>query len=72
MIRENSDDLQNKITLRIARGCVIQVGRQSIRQAAMLLDEGHADKTAFCAMAKRVATDNGFSVCNDALQLFGG
>lgn len=27
---------------------------------------------ALCAMAKRVATDAGFDVCNDALQLFGG
>lgn len=50
----------------------IIVGRQSIRQAATLLDESHPDKTAFCAMAKRIATDNGFNVCNDALQLFGG
>ncbi len=25
-----------------------------------------------CAMAKRFATDIGFNVCNEALQLFGG
>ena len=25
-----------------------------------------------CAMAKRLATDAGFRVCNEALQLFGG
>jgi alkylation response protein AidB-like acyl-CoA dehydrogenase len=25
-----------------------------------------------CAMAKRLATDAGFDVCNEALQLFGG
>jgi alkylation response protein AidB-like acyl-CoA dehydrogenase len=26
----------------------------------------------YCAMAKRFATDVGFNVCNDALQLHGG
>ena len=26
----------------------------------------------YCAMAKRFATDTGFTVCNDALQLHGG
>ncbi|AMD00494.1 Acyl-CoA dehydrogenase [Halomonas chromatireducens] len=30
------------------------------------------DATAHCAMAKRFATDMGFNVCNDALQLHGG
>ena len=25
-----------------------------------------------CAMAKRLATDAGFDICNEALQLFGG
>ena len=30
------------------------------------------DKTTYCAMAKRFATDVGFNVCNDALQLHGG
>ena len=26
----------------------------------------------YCAMAKRLATDNAFQICNDALQIFGG
>jgi len=30
------------------------------------------DKTKFAAMAKRLATDNGNKIVNDALQLFGG
>jgi len=30
------------------------------------------DKTKFAAMAKRLATDTGSKVANDALQLFGG
>jgi alkylation response protein AidB-like acyl-CoA dehydrogenase len=50
----------------------IQTSRTLLRQAAGLLDEGHPQKTAFCAMAKRVATDTGFEVCNEALQLMGG
>ncbi|MBR9885937.1 MAG: acyl-CoA dehydrogenase, partial [Oceanospirillales bacterium] len=46
--------------------------RQMVRLAASKLDAGHADKTAYCAMAKRFATDVGFRVCDQALQLFGG
>jgi alkylation response protein AidB-like acyl-CoA dehydrogenase len=36
------------------------------------VDEGEADATMYCAMAKRFATDVGFKVCNEALQLHGG
>ncbi|RDV26030.1 acyl-CoA dehydrogenase [Alteromonas aestuariivivens] len=46
--------------------------RQLVRLAASKLDNGDADKTAYCAMAKRFATDVGFTVCNEALQLHGG
>lgn len=46
--------------------------RQMVRLAASKLDRGDADATAFCAMAKRFATDAGFTICNDALQLHGG
>ena len=46
--------------------------RQMIRLAAAKLDSGDAEATSYCAMAKRFATDMGFKVCNDALQLFGG
>lgn len=46
--------------------------RQMVRMAASKLDNNHADKTTYCAMAKRFATDVGFKVCNDALQLHGG
>jgi len=46
--------------------------RQMVRLAAYKLDRGDAEATAYCAMAKRFATDAGFTVCNDALQLFGG
>ena len=46
--------------------------RQMVRLAASKLDNGDGQATTYCAMAKRFATDVGFNVCNDALQLFGG
>ena len=46
--------------------------RQMVRMAASKLDSKHADSSTYCAMAKRFATDVGFKVCNDALQLHGG
>jgi alkylation response protein AidB-like acyl-CoA dehydrogenase len=46
--------------------------RQMIRLAASKLDNGDPNASTYCAMAKRFATDAGFKVCNDALQLFGG
>ena len=46
--------------------------RQMVRLAAYKLDNDDADKTTYCAMAKRFATDIGFRVCDEALQLHGG
>jgi len=46
--------------------------RQMVRLAASKLDAGHPDASVYCAMAKRFATDVGFEVCNQALQLHGG
>ncbi|MDD7805910.1 MAG: acyl-CoA dehydrogenase family protein [Endozoicomonas sp. (ex Botrylloides leachii)] len=46
--------------------------RQMVRLAACRLDDNDPEKTAYCAMAKRFATDVGFKVCNDALQVHGG
>jgi len=46
--------------------------RQMVRLAAWKLDQESPDATAYCAMAKRFATDAGFNVANDALQLHGG
>ena len=46
--------------------------RQMVRLAASKLDNGDAQASTYCAMAKRFATDAGFTICNDALQLFGG
>lgn len=46
--------------------------RQMVRLAAVKLDSNHPEKTTYCAMAKRFATDVAFNVCNEALQLHGG
>ncbi|NHZ44168.1 acyl-CoA dehydrogenase family protein [Massilia aquatica] len=46
--------------------------RQLVRLAAWKLDTESPDASAYCAMAKRFATDVGFNVANDALQLHGG
>ncbi|EJL6720249.1 acyl-CoA dehydrogenase family protein [Vibrio alginolyticus] len=46
--------------------------RQLVRYAASKLDRNDPDATAYCAMAKRFATDVGFQVCDHALQLYGG
>ena len=40
--------------------------------AASKLDKNDSEATIYSAMAKRFATDVGFNVCNEALQIFGG
>jgi len=50
----------------------LEAARLMIYNAASKLDSGAPDKTQACAMAKRFATDAGFAVCNEALQLLGG
>ncbi|MBA5688672.1 acyl-CoA dehydrogenase family protein [Rugamonas apoptosis] len=46
--------------------------RQMVRLAAAKLDAGAPNASVYCAMAKRLATDIGFKVCNQALQIHGG
>jgi alkylation response protein AidB-like acyl-CoA dehydrogenase len=50
----------------------MDASRLMLWRAATSLDAGAADATLHCAMAKRLATDAGFSICNEALQLHGG
>ncbi|MFG6137213.1 acyl-CoA dehydrogenase family protein [Halomonas sp. B23F22_10] len=50
----------------------LSAARLMVRHAAWRLDQGDPEATAHCAMAKRFATDMGFNVCNEALQLHGG
>ena len=50
----------------------LESARLMVWRAAAAIDADEADATLRCAMAKRLATDAGFEVCNDALQLHGG
>ena len=50
----------------------LEAARTLLWRAADAVDRGASDRVRLCAMAKRVATDAGFSVANAALQLHGG
>ncbi|NEW97080.1 isobutyryl-CoA dehydrogenase [Rhodopseudomonas sp. BR0G17] len=50
----------------------LEASRTLLWRAAAALDRKDADATKLCAMAKRFATDAGFAVANEALQLHGG
>ncbi|RDG39080.1 acyl-CoA dehydrogenase family protein [Streptomyces corynorhini] len=50
----------------------LAAARALVRQAAQALDRGDPQSPQLCAMAKRFATDTGYSVADRALQLHGG
>jgi hypothetical protein len=50
----------------------LEAARIFLYQAAWKLDHKTPDATKFCAMAKRLVTDKGFDIVNNALQLHGG
>ncbi|ARE73149.1 MULTISPECIES: acyl-CoA dehydrogenase family protein [unclassified Streptomyces] len=50
----------------------LAAARALVRTAAEALDADGPKAAELCAMAKRFATDTGFSVANEALQLHGG
>ncbi|MCB5907436.1 acyl-CoA dehydrogenase family protein [Streptomyces pinistramenti] len=50
----------------------LSAARALLHQAAQALDRGDAQAPQLCAMAKRFATDTGYSVADRALQLHGG
>ncbi|MFJ5265265.1 acyl-CoA dehydrogenase family protein [Streptomyces sp. NPDC088387] len=50
----------------------LAAARALVQQAAAALDRGDARAPYLCAMAKRFATDTGYSVADRALQLHGG
>jgi acyl-CoA dehydrogenase len=50
----------------------LEAARALLYMAAAKVTAGAPDKSRFSAMAKRLATDSGSKVVNDALQLFGG
>jgi len=50
----------------------LEAARLMVRHAADALDKRDPKATQLCAMAKRFATDAGFEIANQALQLHGG
>ena len=50
----------------------LESARTLLWRAAAALDAKAPDASRLCAMAKRLCTDNGFNVANQALQLHGG
>ncbi len=50
----------------------LEAARTFLYASAAALDRQDPQATMKCAMAKRFATDTGFNVANEALQLFGG
>ncbi|MFP1601527.1 acyl-CoA dehydrogenase family protein [Microbacterium esteraromaticum] len=50
----------------------LQAARALLSRAAAQMDEKSSDAASACALAKRFATDAGFRVANEALQLHGG
>ncbi len=50
----------------------LEAARLLLRSAAIKVDARAADATKFAAMAKRFATDAGFQIVNEALQIHGG
>ncbi|MGJ3261652.1 MAG: acyl-CoA dehydrogenase family protein [Salinarimonas sp.] len=50
----------------------LEASRSILWRAAAALDAGAPDAGKLCAMAKRIATDRGFEIANEALQIHGG
>ena len=50
----------------------LEAARLMVYRAGAAMDSGDPDATRWCAMAKRFATDVGFSVADQSLQLHGG
>lgn len=50
----------------------LEAARLMVLRGAWALDTDHPEKTKWCAMAKRMATDACFQIADEALQLHGG
>ena len=50
----------------------LDAARLMVWRGAASLDQSDPQAVSHCAMAKRLATDAGFHICNEALQLLGG
>jgi len=65
-------DFQNTQFMLADMATELESARALLHVAAQKVTENAPDKTRFVAMAKLKATDAGFSIANDALQLHGG
>lgn len=50
----------------------LAAARLMVQRGAWFLDRQDPDAPLYCAMAKKLATETGFEICNKVLQLFGG
>ena len=65
-------DFQNTQFMLADMATDLEAARALLYIAAAKVTANAPDKSRFSAMAKRLATDNGSKIVNDALQLFGG
>jgi alkylation response protein AidB-like acyl-CoA dehydrogenase len=65
-------DFQNTQFMLADMATDLEAARALLYLAAAKVTSGAPDKTRFSAMAKRLATDSGSEIVNQALQLFGG
>jgi len=65
-------DFQNTQFMLADMATELEAARALLYLAAAKVTDGSPDKSRFSAMAKRLATDSGSNVVNNALQLFGG
>ncbi len=65
-------DFQNTQFMLADMATELEASRALLYLAAAKVTDGAPDKSRFSAMAKRLATDSGSNVVNNALQLFGG
>jgi acyl-CoA dehydrogenase len=65
-------DFQNTQFMLADMATDLEAARALLYIAACKVSSGAPDKSRFSAMAKRLATDSGSKIVNDALQLFGG
>lgn len=65
-------DFQNTQFMLADMATDLEAARALLYLAAAKVSSNAPDKTKFAAMAKRLSTDSGSKIVNDALQLFGG
>jgi acyl-CoA dehydrogenase len=66
------NDFQNTQFMLADMATDLEAARALLYLAAAKVTANAPDKTKFAAMAKRLSTDSGSKIVNDALQLFGG